>query len=108
MTRAEVLTMLEGSGCSAAYYSFPENSGVQPPFICFYYGHGPMLADNTMYVGITPLTVELYTEQKDFTTEATLEGIFATNGIIFDKDETYIESENMFEIIYTMEVLINE
>ena len=28
--------------------------------------------------------------------------------IIFDKDETYIESENMFEIIYTMEVLINE
>lgn len=108
MTRAEVLGMLESSGVPAAYYTFPEKSGVQPPFICFYYGYGPLIADNKPYAGITPLTVELYSEQKDFNLEATVESIFTDAGIVFDKDETFIESENMFEIIYTMEVLIDE
>jgi len=89
---------------AAEYEGVPE-----PPFICFYFpGSDDMMADNHNYVSIRPLTVELYTNDKDFAMEAKLEAIFRRYELPFTRTEAYVESERMFQITYSLEVLITD
>lgn len=108
MTRAEINTLLKGVGVPTVYHHFREGTGQQPPFICFYYPNDDdFKADNTHYVRVDALTVELYTDNKDFGLESTLETALLGAGVVFSKTETYIDSEKMYMIVYETEVLIN-
>jgi len=44
--------------------------------------------------------VELYSKTKDPTSEALIEGLFDANEIYWDKTETYIESEGLYQVLY--------
>jgi hypothetical protein len=108
MTYKEIATLVDGIGYPYAYYQFEKETAKDPPFICFYYPeNNDFLADNTNYAHITELTIELYTDNKDFAAEAAVEDALTTAGIVYEKDETYIDSERMYMITYTTEVLIN-
>lgn len=108
MTYKEIKTMLAGIGLPFSYYQFAEDTNQHPPFICFYYSdNDDFLADNTNYQTIATLNIEFYSDQKDFTTEATIEAALNSAGLVFAKSETYIDSERMHETIYTTEVVIN-
>lgn len=37
-----------------------------------------------------------------------MEAVLKEHGFFYEKTETYLESEKMFEVLYEMEVLINE
>ena len=80
MTYKQVATMIAGIGLPFAYDHFDdENTPGAPPFICFYYGGSDdMAADNVNFQRIRPLTLELYTDNKDFSLEETVEA--ALNG----------------------------
>ena len=109
MTFAAISAMIDGVKVPAAYHHFPDNSGQQPPFICFYYDRSDDLyADNTNYQKIETLVIELYTDYKDFALEADVEAALKKAGLTYSRDETYIDSESMHETIYTTVVLINE
>ena len=60
----------------------------------------------TNYQKIRPLTIELYTDNKDFTLEATVEGILSSNGLTYARSESWIDSERMNMVAYTMSVVI--
>lgn len=111
MTYKQISTMISSMGYPTAYYQFeanPDNPPPAPPFICFYYPNADDLkADNINYARINALIIELYTDNKDFEAEAAIESVLVSNEIPFDKTETFIESEKMFQITYTMEVVIN-
>ena len=108
MTRAEVYNMLCTVNVPVAYHHFAENSGQQPPFICFYYPYDDdFKADNTNYRRIDSLIVELYTDNNEFTLEGLLETALTGAGLVWTKTETYIDTEKMYMITYTMEVLID-
>lgn len=111
MTYAEVANIIAGIGYPNAYYQFeenPDNPPPAPPFICFYYpNNDDLIADNTNYSRIYTLIVELYTDNKDFDAEAATEAALLSNDMPFDKVETYVESEHMYQITYTTEVVIN-
>jgi hypothetical protein len=108
MTYAEISTMLSAVGVPFAYHHFEEGSGQQPPFITFYYeGENDLKADNINYQPVRPLTIELYTDNKDFVLEAAVEAVLTANGLAFSRAETYIESERMYMVSYNTEVLIN-
>lgn len=108
MTTAEIYTMLQAVGVPCVYHHFRAGTGQAPPFICFYFsGDDDLLADNTNYVQINQLTIELYTDAKDFDLEQTLEGVLKQHGMVWAKTETYISSEKMYMETYTTEVLIN-
>ena len=67
MTYTDVASMIEAVGIPYAYYSFEEGTGIQPPFITFYYsGDADVKADNINYALVRPLIIELYTDEKDF------------------------------------------
>ena len=107
MTYQEIDTMVGGIGLPYAYYQFPE-TGQQPPFVCWYLdGIDDLYADNNNYQRIVNLIVEYYSDEKDFDTETIIEGIFASSGLTYQKDETYLDDERMHETIYSMEVLIS-
>lgn len=111
MTTAEIASMVNSIGYPTAYYQFkknPDNPPPPPPFICFYYPNdNDFIADNINYVRVNALIIELYTDEKDFVAESAVEAVLIANEIPFTKSENYIESENMYQIIYNMEVVID-
>ena len=50
------------------------------------------------------LDVELYTDKKDIALEEELEKILDAQGIFYNKTETYIKSEKLYEVLYELEV----
>lgn len=108
MTRIEIATMIGSVGVPFAYYQFPNDTPQEPPFICFYYPNSANVsADNMPYAFKDELIIELYTNEKDFDMESTLETILINHGLNYAKTETYLDSERMQMEVYTMEVFIN-
>ena len=107
MTYKEIAAMVASVGVPYAYYQFDEGTAEAPPFICFFYpGSDDMIADNTNYQALRPLTIELYTDNKDFALEATVEAILNANGVPFTRNEVFIDTERMYQITYFSEVVI--
>lgn len=107
MTYKEVATMVASIDMPYAYYQFPEGTAQPTPFVCFYFdGSNDLYADDTNYQIIRPLTIELYTDNKDFTLEATIEGILSSNGLTYARSESWIDSERMNMVVYTTDVII--
>ena len=105
----DIKTMIASIGLPYTYDSFPENIAPNPPYIVFTYpNNNDFAADNINYVSIDTLNIELYTANKDFTTEASVEAVLNANGFFYQKTETYIRQENLFQIRYVSEVITEE
>ena len=48
--------------------------------------------------------MELYTDFKDLATEQKVEMVLDACGIFYSKTETWIDSEKLYEVLYTFEV----
>lgn len=109
MTYKKVAQIIAGIGLPYAYDHFDEDNAAEPPFICFFFeGSDDFTADNTNFQKIRPLTVELYTDNKDFSLENTVETALNAAGLVFSRNETYIDSERMYEVSYETEIIITE
>lgn len=109
MTYKEVNTVLASIGIDYAYDHFTDDTGHELPFICFMYSNSSDLeADNINYQKIRALDIELYTKNKDFELEETVESVLNENGFVYTKEETYIESERMYEVIFHTSVAISD
>lgn len=107
MTRNEVATMVSSIGLQWAYYSFENSQAPNYPFVVYYYTNGDdKIADNSNYVPIEALVIELYSQQVDFSTEATVEAKLKAKGIVYSKTRTYIQSELAWQTTYESEVII--
>ena len=108
MTFKEVADMLATAGYPVAYRMWRENEAPEHPYICYYYtGMTPETADNTHHAQIYSLNVELYTQNKQFDVEANVDNALLNAGLVFTKEEAFLEDENMYEILYLTEVIIN-
>lgn len=111
MTYRDIAAMIQSMGYPFAYYQYepnPDNPPPEPPFICFYYPNSDdFIADNSNYTRIDSLIIELYTDDKNFDAETAVESVLNDNGFVYGKTEIYVESEKMYQITYTMEVIIN-
>lgn len=106
MTYKEIATMISSIGLPYTYDSFPNNIAPNPPYVVFNYPQSDDFgADNRNYVSIDVLNIELYTSEKDFTTEASLEAVLESNGLFYEKTEAYIRDERLFQISYVCEVI---
>lgn len=109
MTFQDVAYMIESIGLPYAYYQFSENTCLQPPFICFFFtADNDFIADNTNYHKIRSLQLELYTDQKDFQLEDTIETVLNQNGLVYSKEESYIDTEKMMMVAWTCDIVITE
>lgn len=110
MTYKEIKTMIASIGVPYAYNHFTDDTGREPPFICFLYddASNDMIADDQNYQAIRPLSIELYTPNKDFTLEQTVEDTLVSNGLPFVRTETYLDSERMYMIVYDTEIVVTK
>lgn len=109
MTYKEVKTMIDGIGLPSAYYQFPQGTEQACPFICFFFeGSNDLAADNTNYQRIRPLSIELYTDNKDFELEETVESVLNSNGLVYSREETVLDSEQMYMVTFMTEIIITE
>ena len=97
--------MLAEMNLPYAYDHFVEGESPDPPFLVFLYpGSNHFAADGKAYCKVNRLTIELYTDKKDVELEETVEAVLDRHGIFYGKSAVWIESENLYEVLYQMEV----
>ena len=109
MTYKEIATMINTIGVPFAYDHFEEGNAPAPPFICFYFeGSNDFAADNTNFKRVRPLTLELYTDNKDFSLEETVETTLNNAGLVYSRSEAYIDSEKLYMVAFYTQIIITE
>ncbi len=104
----EIVKILEETGLPFAYDHFAEGESPDPPFICYLVPNSDnFAADGKVYYKINELHIELYTDCKDLSAEQKLEDVLDAYGIYYEKSEVWIESEKLYEVLYTFEMEVN-
>ena len=100
----ELLQMLEEMGLPFAYHHFAEGESPEPPLICYLLpGSNNFSADGKVYYKINEVHIELYTDWKDLAVEQGVEAVLDGHGVFYNKSEVWIESEKLYEVLYTFE-----
>lgn len=100
----ELLQILSEMQIPFTYHHFAEGESPEPPFICYLLlGSNNFSADGKVYYKINEVHIELYTDLKDLAVEQQLEDVLDEHGIFYNKSETWIESEKLYEVLYTFE-----
>jgi len=100
----ELLQILNEIQIPFAYHHFAEGESPKPPFICYLLpGSNNFSADGKVYYKINEVHIELYTDFKDLAVEQQLEDVLDEHGIFYNKSETWIESERLYEVLYSFE-----
>ncbi len=99
----QVLKRLNTTGLPVTYRFWPEGAAPPLPFLCYFAaGSNNFAADGVVYEAITAVTIELYTKYKDTAAEELVEAALAP--FYWEKEETFLESEQCYETIYEIEV----
>lgn len=106
MTLEELKNILsEAFPGKVCYRAWKTGTAPDLPWVCYYEtGETTEPADNAVYASFLKITIELYTEHKDKAIEAALDSALAGADIVYEKECTHLDSEKMYETIYTMEV----
>lgn len=100
-----LLQLLSEMKLPFAYHHFAEGESPEPPFICYLLpGSNNFSADGKVYYKINEVHLELYTDLKDLAVEQMVEAVLFEHDIFYNKSETWIESEKLFEVLYTFEM----
>ena len=100
----DLMQLMEEIGLPFAYDHFAEGESPVPPFITFLLpGSDNFAADGKVYLKINEVHIELYTDEKNPETEALVEAVLDAHEIFYDKSEVWIESEKLYEVLYSFE-----
>ena len=101
----KILEVLKALGIPVAYDHFAEGENPEPPFICYLIpGSNNFAADGKVYFRINQVRIELYTDSKDLAVERKMEMVLDESGIFYNKSEVWIQSEKLYEVLYSFEV----
>ena len=104
----KIAAVLEKIGLPFAYDHIAEGESPDPPFICYLIPNSDNFsADGRVYYKINEIHIELYTDCKDLSAEQKVEAVLDEHGIFYEKTEVWIESENLYEVLYTFEMEVN-
>lgn len=105
MTIENLVEMLQKTGIPFAYDHFAEGESPKPPFICYLLpGSNNFAADGKVYFKINQVRIELYTDSKDLAVERKVEMVLDESSIFYNKSEVWIQSEKLYEVLYSFEV----
>lgn len=98
---------LQATGFPVAYHHF--NVADPPasfPFICWMVDYTDDLkADDFNYVGRTNVRIELYYQTPNWEDQEKLERQLQSLDLTFDKEEVWIEQEQIYQMIYESELI---
>lgn len=98
----KLLAMLNKIGLPFAYDHFVEGESPEPPFLIYLISkRDDFKADGRNYHKVQEVRLELYTDKKDLLLEEKLEQILEEYGICYERSETWIANEKLYEVLYT-------
>lgn len=101
----KLLEIIKAMDIPFAYDHFAEGEAVYPPFICYLLPESDnFAADGKVYFKANEVHIELYTDTKDLSVEQKVEAVLDEHGIYYDRSEVWIESEKLYEVLYTFEM----
>ena len=105
MTKEQVVKMMEEFEIPYAYDHFVEGESPEPPFLVYLYpGSDNFAADGRVFFKQDQLYIELYTDTKEPALEDRIEAILDAHELFYNKSETWIASEKLYEVLYQTEV----
>ena len=97
-------TIMQEIGLPWAYHHYAEGESPDPPFMLYLYPQSENFgADNIVYAKGTSVYLELYMDLKDPSLEEQIESILQSRSIFWEKSEVWIESEKLYEVLYSFE-----
>ena len=101
----KLLSVLDSIGIPYAYDHFAEGESPDPPFLCYLLpGSSNFSADGKVYHRVSEVRLELYTDYKDLDSEEKVEDALDAAGIFYNKTETWIDSEKLYEVLYSFDM----
>ena len=77
----DLVKMMEETGLPFAYDHFEEGEAAEPPFVCYLLPQSNHFsADGKVYLKITEVHIELYTDCKDLSAEQRIEAVLDQHG----------------------------
>ena len=105
MTIENLVEMLQELKIPFAYDHFAEGESPEPPFICYLIpGSNNFAADGKVYFKLNEVRIEMYTDFKDLDLESRVEGVLDGHEIFYNKSETWIQSEKLYEVMYSFDM----
>lgn len=103
MTLEALKTLLSGTGIPVSYSSVPLDQDSARPYICYSeYNRNNFAADGIVFYSQKVISVKLYTETRDETTEAKVET--ALKDVFWTKAVDFLDDQKIYEITYEIEV----
>lgn len=103
MELKELVKILEKLKIPIAYNHF--STAQKPPYLVYKVtSSNNFIADNKVYKKIRKVDLELYTESKNEKLEEKLETILCENEMVFNSFETYIQSEDVYQVVYEISI----
>ena len=100
-----LIEIIEEMGIPFAYDHFAEGESPSPPFLCYLIpANDNFAADGRAYFKANEVHIELYTDKKDIDIENQVEVVLDLHGIFYDRTEVWIESESLYEVLYSFEM----
>ena len=100
-----LISIIKEMGIPYAYDHFAEGEAPDPPFLCYLLPESDNFsADGKVYHKFTEVRLELYTDLKDLEAEQNVEDVLDAAGIFYNKSETWIDSEKLYEVLYAFEM----
>lgn len=105
MTIENLVEMLQELKIPFAYDHFAEGESPEPPFICYLIpGSNNFAADGMVYFKLNEVRIEMYTDFKDLDLESRVEDVLDRHEIFYNKSETWIQSEKLYEVMYSFDM----
>ena len=105
MTIENLVEMLQELKIPFAYDHFAEGESPEPPFICYLIPRSDnFAADGRVYFKLNEVRIEMYTDFKDISLESRVEDVLDRHEIFYNKSETWIQSEKLYEVMYSFEM----
>lgn len=103
MEQAELYNVLKSTGLPVAYHHFA--TPPTPPYLVYLFAFSNNFgADNKVYAKGNSYQVELYSNKKDLASEKLIEDALDANEIYWEKTETFIDTENLYQVLYEIEI----
>lgn len=110
MTLSDIATMLAETNLDFCYYSYPVNQAPSLPYLVYFFpGDDDFIADNSNYLDIRRLTIELYMEllDIDFTIAKSVEDILKAHNLVYTVSNDVITSDQLYRVTFESEVIFN-
>lgn len=105
----ELLSIISEIALPSAYDHFAEGEAPQLPYLLYLIPtNNNFSADNRAYFKVNEVHIELYTDRKDLTAEQRVEAVLDRHGIFYNRSETWIESEQLYEVLYYFDMEVKD